>query len=42
MMVLAAVFHFRRKEYPNIVFNLILLALVAFIAYGRWVLVPII
>jgi hypothetical protein len=35
-MVLAAIFHFTRKEYPNIVFNLILGALAAFVAYGRF------
>jgi len=29
-----------RKEYGNIVFNLILLALAAFVAYGRFVVVP--
>lgn len=40
MMVLAAGFHALRREYPNIVFNLILLALTAFVAYGRWVLAP--
>jgi putative oxidoreductase len=40
LMILAIIFHFRRGEYPNIVFNLTLLALAAFVAYGRWVLVP--
>jgi uncharacterized membrane protein YphA (DoxX/SURF4 family) len=40
VMVLAAVYHFTRKEYPNIVFNLVLAAAVAFIAYGRFVLLP--
>ena len=40
MMVLAAGFHLTRGEYPNIVFNLILGALAAFVAYGRWVIAP--
>jgi uncharacterized membrane protein len=41
MMLLAAGFHLPRKEYPNMVFNLILLALAAFIAYGRYFIAPI-
>ena len=40
MMLLAAGFHLTRGEYPNIVFTLILGALAAFVAYGRWRLVP--
>jgi uncharacterized membrane protein YphA (DoxX/SURF4 family) len=40
VMVLAAVYHLPRREYPNIVFNLVLAALAAFVAYGRFVLVP--
>lgn len=40
MMLLAAIFHLTRREYPNIVVNIVLLALAAFVAYGRWVLVP--
>jgi len=32
--------HLRRKEYPIIVVNLILLALAAFVVYGRLVAVP--
>jgi uncharacterized membrane protein YphA (DoxX/SURF4 family) len=40
MMLLAAGFHATRREYPNIVFNLILVALMAFVAYGRWMLAP--
>jgi uncharacterized membrane protein YphA (DoxX/SURF4 family) len=40
LMVGAVIFHIPRKEYPNIVFNLVLLALAAFVAYGRFVLVP--
>lgn len=35
VMAGAVVFHIPRKEYPNIVFNLVLLALAAFVAYGR-------
>ncbi len=40
LMVFAIIFHIPRKEYPNIVFNLILLALSAFVAYGRFVILP--
>lgn len=40
IMLLAAGFHLTRREYPAIVVNLILLALAAFVAYGRFVLVP--
>jgi uncharacterized membrane protein YphA (DoxX/SURF4 family) len=40
IMILAALFHLRRGEYPAIVINLVLLALAAFVAYGRFVLVP--
>ena len=40
VMVGAVIFHIPRKEYPNIAFNVILLALAAFVAYGRFVLVP--
>ena len=36
----AAVFHIPRREYPNIVLNLILLALAGVIAYSRFVLLP--
>ncbi len=36
----AAGFHLTRGEYPNIVFTLILGALAAFVAYGRWVIAP--
>jgi uncharacterized membrane protein YphA (DoxX/SURF4 family) len=38
VMVGAVIFHIPRKEYPNIVFNLVLLALAAFVAYQRFVL----
>ena len=40
IMVLAALFHVTRREYQSIVVNLVLLALAAFVAYGRFVLVP--
>ena len=40
VMIGAVIFHIPRKEYPNIVFNLILLALAVFVAYGRFVAVP--
>ncbi len=40
IMLLAIGFHAMRREYPNIVFNLILLVLAAFVAYGRWAIVP--
>jgi uncharacterized membrane protein YphA (DoxX/SURF4 family) len=41
VMVGAIIFHIPRKEYPNIVFNLVLLALAAFAAYERFVLADI-
>lgn len=34
-MVGAIIVHLRRKEYPNVIGNVILLALVLFLAYGR-------
>jgi hypothetical protein len=37
VMIGAVVFHISRREYPNIVFNLSLLALAAAVAYGRFV-----
>jgi hypothetical protein len=40
VMLLAALFHVPRREYQNIGANVVLLLLVAFIAYGRFVLVP--
>jgi uncharacterized membrane protein YphA (DoxX/SURF4 family) len=40
VLLLAAIFHLPRREYPNIVFNLVLLALAAFVAYGRWFIAP--
>jgi uncharacterized membrane protein YphA (DoxX/SURF4 family) len=40
VMVLAAVFHLLRGEVALVVPNLVLLALAAFVAYGRTVLAP--
>jgi uncharacterized membrane protein len=40
VMVGAAIFHITRGEAPNIVQNIILGALAAFVAYGRWKLRP--
>lgn len=40
VMVLAIFFHLPHRENANIVFNIVLLAISAFIAYGRWVIVP--
>ncbi|MBU2604035.1 MAG: DoxX family protein [Actinobacteria bacterium] len=41
VMVLAAVFHFGRAEYTNIVMNLVVAGVAGFVAYGRWRLSPI-
>ncbi|MCL5996174.1 MAG: DoxX family protein [Chloroflexi bacterium] len=40
IMLLAAGFHLTRREYPAIVFNLVLMILAAFVAYGRFVIAP--
>lgn len=40
IMVLAAIFHATRQEGQGIVFNIVLLALAVFVAYGRFVLAP--
>ena len=40
VMILAMIFHFRRGESQAIIVNLVLGLLAAFIAYGRFVLVP--
>ena len=37
LMIGAVVIHIPRQEYPNLVFNLVLLALAAFVAYERFV-----
>ncbi len=36
LMLLAAIFHLTRREWPNVVFNLLLGALAAFVAYVRF------
>ncbi|RMG81501.1 MAG: DoxX family protein [Chloroflexi bacterium] len=41
VMVLAAILHFRRKEYPMIAMNAVLFALAVFVAYGRLVAAPV-
>lgn len=40
LMIGAMLTHYRRKEYPFIAVNVVLLALAAFVAYGRFVAVP--
>lgn len=40
LMAGAIVFHLRRREYPNIGLNAVLLLLSSFVAYGRLVLAP--
>ena len=41
VMLLAAVFHLLRGEFPNIIMNLLLAAVSGFVAYGRTRLKPI-
>lgn len=41
LMALAIVFHLVRGEYPNAIFNVVLGALTAAVAYGRRSLVPV-
>jgi putative oxidoreductase len=40
VMLGAATWHFPRGEYQNIVMNLVIAAVAAFVAYARWRLVP--
>lgn len=40
VMILAAVFHAGRDETQNLIQNVVLAALLAFVAYGRWRLSP--
>jgi uncharacterized membrane protein YphA (DoxX/SURF4 family) len=40
MMLLGLGFHATCRETPRIIVGLVLLALAAFLAYGRWVLAP--
>ena len=39
-MIAAALTHLRRKEYGNIAVNAVLLVLAAFVAYGRFFVLP--
>jgi len=39
-MLLAAIFHASRKEWPAIGLNAVLMFLALFVAYGRFVVVP--
>jgi len=39
-MIGAAIFHVGRGEYQNIALNLLLAAILAFVAYGRWKIKP--
>jgi hypothetical protein len=39
-MLMAVGFHVACRESPNTVVSLILCALAAFVAYGRWVVAP--
>lgn len=39
-MIGAMIVHYRRKEYGNIIGNVVLFALSVFVAYGRFVVVP--
>jgi uncharacterized membrane protein YphA (DoxX/SURF4 family) len=41
LMLFAIVFHIRRREWFNIALNVVFLVMSAFIAYGRWVIVPV-
>ncbi len=36
----ATIFHVSRREFPAMGFVLVLFVLAAFVAYGRWALVP--
>jgi hypothetical protein len=40
MMLLAVGFHVACRESPNTLVSLVLFALAAFVAYGRWVIAP--
>jgi len=39
-MILATIYHLQRGETMNIGFNVVLAALSAFVAYGRWKIAP--
>lgn len=40
VMIGAAIYHVIRGEYSNIVLNLVIAGVMAFVAYGRWKLAP--
>jgi len=40
VMILATIYHLQRGETMNIGFNVVLAALSAFVAYGRWKIAP--
>ena len=40
LMLFSIFFHIKCREKPNITASVILFALAAFVAYGRWVLAP--
>ena len=40
IMVLAAGFHIKRREYQSITINAVLFVLAAFVSYGRWFVSP--
>ena len=40
LMILAALFHITRGEWPNVAFNVVLGVVAAFVAYGRSVVLP--
>ena len=33
----AMITHLRRKEYPNLIINIVLFGIAAFVAWGRWI-----
>jgi hypothetical protein len=40
MMLVGSGFHLGCRDNPNVIVGLVLFALAAFVAYGRWVIVP--
>ncbi|MFZ1267494.1 MAG: DoxX family protein, partial [Anaerolineae bacterium] len=40
VMVGAAAWHTTRGEFPNVIMNIVVAALMGFVAYGRWKLRP--
>jgi uncharacterized membrane protein YphA (DoxX/SURF4 family) len=40
VMLCATIFHISRREYGAVGFVVVLFALAAFVAYGRWALIP--